>query len=136
MKVNATVWVNLPSREIANKIMSRAIMIKEIIDVFSYSDKVDYDQLLKNTDEAKLVDIIKDRPTFKFSIEGVGRHINMKEQIEIIEKFSTFPFHTDDVRLTNPDIILKLIENVDDGKIYLGLLVAAQRKSEKSGKHT
>lgn len=35
MKVNPTVYVNLPSDEICREIASRSVLIKEIIDVFS-----------------------------------------------------------------------------------------------------
>jgi len=35
MKVNPTVYVNLPSDEVCKAIVTRSILIKEIIDVFS-----------------------------------------------------------------------------------------------------
>ena len=66
--VNPTVWVYLPSQEVVEEIVSRAILIKEIIDVFSQfridnmdtpcldegKMPYDYQPLVDNVDKNKL----------------------------------------------------------------------------------
>lgn len=71
------VYVNLPSTQVANSIMSRSILIKEILDVFS--EATNYADLLKNTDSAKLNPVLENGKSFRFNIEGIGRKINTKE---------------------------------------------------------
>lgn len=104
--VNPTVWVNLPSQTVVKEIVGRAILIKEIIDVFSFfrissfdspcleegKTPFDYSELVDNVDKDKLHPLLAKRQKFKFIIEGVGRKISMKEQRLIIELFKTHPF--------------------------------------------
>lgn len=70
--------------------MQRSILIKEFIDVISEGKS--YQQLLENVDKEKLYPILEEGKPFKFMIEGIGRKIPVKEQIEIIESFGIFPF--------------------------------------------
>lgn len=67
--------------------------------------------------------------SFKFNIEGIGRKISHKEQVEIIESFGIFPF-SKNVDLKNPEIIFKIIENSEDHVIYFGTEVASNRVEE------
>ena len=121
MKVNPTVYVNLPSDEVCRLIMARSVLIKEFIDVFAQVqisrksrersreretidkaegeeevkeeevkeksgaiDKDDtmpfnYDLLVAKTDVARLQPIISQGKKLKFSLEGIGRKISMRE---------------------------------------------------------
>lgn len=67
--------------------------------------------LIDNVLAEKLVPVLEQRKKFKFSLEGVGRHISMVEQREIIEMFKKFPFKDEDVSLDNPEVIFKVIES-------------------------
>ena len=93
----------------------------------------DYRKLIESVNEEKLLAMLKIRKKFKFSIEGVGRKISMKEQLAIIELFKKFPFMDEDVSLNNPENVYKVIENKDDRKVYCGLQIASFKEHEKSG---
>jgi len=128
---NAAVFIRLPSEEVVKQIVGRSIMIKEIIDVFGHTEldalleppmskqrldeSVDgtregtkvmsadrYDKLIEAIDKDKILLVLAPRLKFKFAIEGVGRKIQIKEQIAIIEKFKVFPLHDEDVSLDKP----------------------------------
>ena len=71
---------------------------------------------------------------FKFSIEGIGRKISMREQLQIIEMFKKFPFKDEDVSLNSPERVYKVIENKETRQVYAGLVIASSREHEKSGK--
>jgi len=58
----------------------------------------------------------------------------MKEQLEIIESFKRFPFRDEDVSLTNPERIFKVIENTETRQVYAGIVVAKFKEHDKSGK--
>lgn len=58
----------------------------------------------------------------------------LKEQVEIIELFKKFPFDDEDVRLDNPELIYKIIENTPTERVYCGRLVVSNREDEHSGK--
>ena len=89
----------------------------------------DYDQLLDNVDQSKLLPLLESGKSFKFNIEGIGRKISTKEQISIIESFGRFPFKPN-VDLKNPEMIFKVLENDADHTIYFGLEVASNRVEE------
>jgi tRNA G10 N-methylase Trm11 len=121
-------YVNLPDdRAIIDRIVKRSILIKEVIDVIS--EAKDYNGLLQNVDKEKLFPILESGKRFKFNIEGIGRKISIKEQIEIIESFGIFPF-SKNVDLKNPEIIFKVIENAVDHVIYFGTEVTSNRVEE------
>ena len=71
----------------------------------------DYQPLIDSVNESKLQGMLSPSKKFKFSIEGIGRKISMKEQLEIIEMFKKFPFRDEDVSLNNPERVFKVIEN-------------------------
>ena len=91
--------------------------------------------LIDSVEKSKLLPLLDKGIKFKFIIDGVGRKISMAEQLHIIEMFKKFPFVDEDVNLNNPQIIYKIVENTVDGRVYCGVVVAAQRKCEKSGKN-
>lgn len=96
---NPLVYVNMPNEEVAKKIVDRAILIKEVIDVIS--EATSYQGLLDNVDKSRLLPILEEGKTFRFNIEAVGRKIQPKEQVKIIESFGIFPF-TKNIDLKNP----------------------------------
>lgn len=120
-------YVNLPSEAIANQIVKRSILIKEVIDVISEAKS--YESLLQNVNKDKLYPILESGKSFKFNIEGIGRKISQSEQVQIIESFGIFPF-SKNVNLKNPEIIFKIIENQEDHMIYFGTEVASNRVEE------
>lgn len=101
-------YVNLPSAEVADRIVKRSILIKEVIDVISEAKS--YPELLENVDKVKLYPLLESGKSFKFSIEGIGRKISQKEQVEIMESFGIFPFQKN-IDLKNPQIVFRVIEN-------------------------
>ena len=122
------VYVNLPGRlEVTEKVVKRSILIKEVIDVISEAKS--YEQLLENVDTEKLIPLLESGKSFKFNIEGIGRKVGLKEQIEIIESFGRFPFKPN-INLVNPDMIFKIIENQTDHVIYFGLQLVDNRVEE------
>lgn len=120
LEADPTVWVRLPGDAVCKEILRRAIMIKEIIDVFStyvqpsksnnaiesQTDaelwNVRWQGLIDNVESQKLLPLLDKGIKFKFIIDGVGRKISMAEQLHIIEMFKKFPFVDDDVNLNNP----------------------------------
>ena len=78
--------------------------------------------------------MLNPRKKFKFSIEGIGRKISMKEQLSIIEMFKKFSFNDEDVSLSNPERVFKVIEIKETMQVYAGLVVASFKEHEKSGK--
>ena len=157
LDVNPFVYVMLPSDDVCAQIMKRAILIKEIIDVFSVykqpapafftqngketpNTSVSFEDrwqgLIDGVKSEKLLPILSLRKKFKFSLEGVGRHISMDEMLTMIEMFKKFPFYDEDVSLDKPEIIFKVVENCKDQMVYCGVQIAAQRVNEKSGKGT
>ena len=75
--------VNLPSEHCASQIAKRSILIKDVIDVISESRTVD--SITDNIDQGKLSEIVNEK--FMFKIEGLGRSIQRKEQVKIINSF-------------------------------------------------
>ena len=120
-------YANLPNEQVAKQITARSILIKEMIDVISEAKT--YEGLLANVDRSKLDPILSSGKSFKFNIEGIGRKVSHKEQVEIIESFGIFPFH-DNVDLKNPEIVFKILENREDHIIYFGTEVASNRIEE------
>jgi len=85
------VYVNLGCGiDVMDKIVKRSILVKEVIDVISEAKS--YEQLLDNVDKEKLFPLLASGKSFKFNIEGVGRKVSVKEQMQIIDSFSRFPF--------------------------------------------
>jgi len=84
----------------------------------------------------KLLPLLNLNKKFRFSIEGIGRKVSHKEQLGIIELFKKFPFDDDDVSLSHPEIVYRIIENTPDGKVYFGRQVACYKEDEHSGKGT
>jgi len=122
------VYVKMPGTlEVMDKLVKRSILIKEVIDVISEAKT--YEQLLENVDKEKLYPLLESGKSFKFNIEGIGRKVSVKEQIEIIESFGRFPFKKN-INLVNPDMIFKIIENQDDHVIYFGLQLVNNRVEE------
>ena len=120
LETDPTVWVRLPNDEVCKSILKRAIMIKEILDVFSTyvqpSSKIPEETkssdaelwnyrwkgLIDSVEEHKLLPLLDKGLRFKFIIDGVGRKVSMAEQLHIIEMFKKFPFVDDDVSLNDP----------------------------------
>jgi hypothetical protein len=118
LQKNPTVWVRLPNDTVCKEILKRAIMIKEIIDVFSTfvqpadlpkepkSDaelwNLRWQGLIDNVQEEKLLPLLDKGIRFKFIIDGVGRKVSMAEQLHVIEMFKKFPFVDADVNLNDP----------------------------------
>ena len=121
-------YVNLPGgAKTAQQLIKRSILIKEVIDVISEAKS--YEQLLDNVDKEKLYPLLESGKSFKFNIEGIGRKIGVKEQVQIIESFGRFPFKPK-IDLKNPEMIFKIIEIQEDKVIYFGLEVASNRVEE------
>lgn len=127
MRKHPCAYVNLPNDEVANKIVKRSILVKEIIDVISEARS--YEQLLVNVNKEKLYPLLESGKSLRFSIEAVGRKISTKEQVEIIESFGIFPFQKN-INLKNPEMTFKIIENQEDHVIYFGLEIASNRVEE------
>jgi hypothetical protein len=53
--------------------------------------------------------------------DSVGRHVSMKEQLFVIEMFKKFPFKDENVDLNNPDLIFRIVENIETGHVFAGL---------------
>jgi hypothetical protein len=51
------VYVNLPSEEVAHKIVRRSVLIKEIIDVIS--EAKNYQEMIDNVDKSKLYPLLE-----------------------------------------------------------------------------
>ena len=64
--------------------------------------------------------------TFKFSLEGIGRKISMREQLAIIELFKPCGYREEDVKLDQPEDVYRVIEGPDN-TAYFGLLLAGCR---------
>ena len=45
----------------------------------------------------------------------------MKEQLFVIEMFKKFPFKDENVDLNNPDLIFRIVENIETGHVFAGL---------------
>ena len=152
LRTNPCVYCELPADEkhsFARALMKRSVMIKDIIEVFGEAsilstEGVDkevlkqegYKKLLEQIDAERLGQWFTANPQkrFKFNIEGIGRKISIPEQLKMIESFKGFAFRDEDVSLDDPQVIFKIIECVENGMIYFGILAAADRESEKSGK--
>jgi tRNA (guanine10-N2)-methyltransferase len=59
-------------------------------------------------------------------VEGLGRTIPLKEQLEVIEMFNRFPlFDSQLVDLKTPELVFKVVE--DSNRVYCGIQVASSR---------
>lgn len=58
----------------------------------------------------------------------------MKERVEIIELFKKYPFDDEDVKLENPELVYKVIENTPTERVYAGRVVVSYKVDENSGK--
>lgn len=115
----------------AQEIVSRSILIKEIIDVFSQSNGC-YEKLVKNVDLERLQPVIDKKLPFRFLVEGIGKKISSTFQKELIEKFSELPFDKELVNLVDYKLVYKIIENGEDGEIFFGHQVAMCRPHEST----
>ena len=52
----------------------------------------------------------------------------MKESISIIEMFEVIGFKKEDIDLTNPELVWKIIENSSDSMAYFGLIIASHKR--------
>jgi hypothetical protein len=99
------VWCQLPSHDTARAIMTRAILVKDVLDVVGHSlqnlsqpkpnsdcTPEDLQQfwakkwqpLIDSLDGQKLKGLLEDNQKFKFSFDAIGRHISMQEQLFVI----------------------------------------------------
>jgi len=67
-------------------------------------------------------------------VEGIGCKIQTAEQVHVIEMFKVFPFHFEDLDLNNPELVYKVIQNLQTNDAYYGTTVASSRSSEKNCK--
>ena len=93
-----------------------------------------FTKVVDNVDQTKLLPLLAQSKKFKFSIEGIGRKISLKEQLQIITLFKKFPFDDDDVSLNHPEVVYRIIENTPDGKVRFGRQVACYKEDEHSGR--
>jgi len=96
-----------------------------------YSQAKTYEELISNVAKDRLLPVIAEDKTFKFTIEGIGRKISHSEQIKIIESFKAFPFGKR-VDIKNPEVTFKVLENNEDHMIYFGREVASNRNEEET----
>ena len=75
---------------------------------------MNYEKLIENTKGELITPHILNGKKLKFSIEGIGRKISIKEQIAIIEMYKVFGFKEEDVSLDHPELIFRVIENCPD----------------------
>jgi tRNA (guanine10-N2)-methyltransferase len=128
-KKNPTVYVNLPSEDVAKNIVNRSILIKEMIDVIAESSTLD--KIRDNVDKSKLYPILEAQKSFRFNIEGVGKKISQAEQKALIDGFEVFPFKPK-IDLNNPEVVFTVLDIADDNKVYFGREVAAHKKHKEA----
>ena len=84
--------VNLPDRKAAEKILQRTVLVKDIMSVLSHSTS-SYDDLVSNVHRFHLQDILDQKKSFKFIVEGVNFAMGRSLQLEVINKFGCLPFN-------------------------------------------
>ena len=135
------VWCKLPSDETAVQIMTRAILIKDIIDVCGHSfQNLDqpkpesdleaywrhkWQPLVDSLNGPKIKALLDQQKKFKFSFDAIGRHISMQEQLFVIQMFKGHPFKDENVSLNNAEQTFKVVENASNGEVVFGLKVAS-----------
>ena len=95
-----------------------------------------YETLRERVDMERLTKNIFPGKKFRFSLEGIGRKISMKEQLAIIELFKNCGFQEEDISLDKPEVVYRVVENATDRKAYFGLMIASCKPDlHKKGKN-
>lgn len=85
---------NLPSRDIAEKLAARCVMIKSISDLYCQADNLD--NLIKQISSLELPCEIQQNDTIKIDFYSFGHSYSEKEKLEIISKLGeSIDFKTD-----------------------------------------
>ena len=134
---NPFLIVEIDSVENAAKLVSRAILIKEIIEL--YASEIEWKMLVERVkllDKSYFEEDLNSK--FKFSVEAFGSTIPMQDQIEMINQFAFMPLKGE-ICLKCPQVIYSIIHDFglplknQDGiivkkqvadKLYFGKLVA------------
>jgi hypothetical protein len=83
--------------------------------------------MIQNVNEEKLNYLLDQNLRFKFIVDGIGKKIDFKRQVEIIEMFRVFNF-AKNVDLINPEIIYRVVYNKGDDTIYFGRQVCYSKE--------
>ncbi|KAJ3219911.1 hypothetical protein HDU67_008440 [Dinochytrium kinnereticum] len=105
-------FVKLRSREDAVKLITRSILIKEIIEL--WADANDFESLLKKVQNLPM-EMREPYLTcsFKFLVTAFGSTLTVPEQVQRIERFSFLEF-AGEIDLKNPSVIFKYYEDYGD----------------------
>lgn len=102
---NPFLIVEIGSEKEAQELVSRAILIKEIILLLASADHLSrLLEALRKLDTAAF----ETEKSFKFLIETFGSTISMQEQIALIEQFSFLPLRGE-ISLKNPQVMYSVI---------------------------
>jgi tRNA G10 N-methylase Trm11 len=94
-----------------------------------YSEGATYDEIIEKLDIKYFQDELLNAQSFKFIVDGRGRIIEKKEQLDIIDKVITYAYQlglNGKVSMNDPERVFVLIENHRNGQKYFGKIVAGR----------
>ena len=105
----------IDNEELCKKIVNRAVLLKNIVKVYSEGNSVD--DLIKNMNTEAFKEEQESTESFKFDVDIRGLSVNQAGRVEMMNKFNAFPLKGK-VDLNSPKRIFTLFQNKFDNKTY------------------
>eukprot|EP01134_Creolimax_fragrantissima_P007709 CFRG7709T1 len=105
------VWIDFPSEEAAIKVVSRAVLIIELYDVWGWGKSIEeaYENAYTVTEE-RMGPCCQAESTFKVEMDSYGTNLKRKDKNDIIKQWVPFTLKGK-VKLDNPEHVLVHIED-------------------------
>jgi hypothetical protein len=114
---------NLETSDIAEKLCSRAVLLKSIVRVYSTGNT--YDDLISNLNKDEFYHESSSTESFRFEVDARGKTISQDEKLNIINRFHVVDFKGK-VDLKNAKRSFVVIDNEQRGIKYFGRILAGK----------